>query len=79
MNKVLIHKDSEGVLNYAVVTSFGVKPFGANKASAISCASHSSVWHNDYVGSDTEVDYKMWQERFGHKYIGEFFVGYEGE
>lgn len=79
MNKVLIHKDKVGDLMYAVVTPFGVKPFGYDKHHAISCAKLSSVWHQEYAGKDTEEDYKMWQEIFGYKYVGEFFVEHEDE
>lgn len=74
MNKVLIHKNKKGKLMYAVVTPFGVKPFGTNKSGAISCAKLLSVWHQDYSGDETEEDYKDLTKVFGETYVGCFFV-----
>ena len=74
MTKVLIHKTINGILKYAVVTPFGVKPFGADKDTAIRGAKLSSVFHQKLLGDDTEEDYKMCKESYGCKYVGCFFV-----
>ncbi|WJJ57691.1 hypothetical protein MidiMira_16 [Proteus phage MidiMira-UFV02] len=79
MTKVLIHKDNNGILEYAVVTPFGVKPFGIIKSSAIRCAKLLASWHQTYAGNNTEEEYKKWQKLFGCKYVGEFFVEHEDE
>lgn len=74
MTKVLIHKNEKGKLMYAVVTPFGVKPFGTSKYGAIKCAQLSSAWHRRYHGYETEEEYKELVKSIGETYVGCFFV-----